>query len=113
MKKLIYFFLCVLVPAALFSQRQNLDSLLRVLPAQGQDTSRVLTLIEISWEYRGIGEMDNALRYGEEGIALAEKLDYTLGRAQLYSNMGAVHHSLSHYQKAIDLFEKALGIYEK
>jgi tetratricopeptide (TPR) repeat protein len=113
MRKYFFFFVFLLSSALSFAQRQNIDSMLRILSSQGQDTSRVLTLIEISWEYRAIGEMDKALQYGNEGIALAEKLDYALGRAQLYSNTGAIHHSLSHYSKAIELFEKALELYEK
>ncbi|MFL5753713.1 MAG: tetratricopeptide repeat protein [Bacteroidia bacterium] len=113
MKRFLFFLTLVYaLPASFRAQTYNTDSMLLVLPKQAEDTNKVTTLTEISWSYRAVGEMEESLDYAKQGIALAEKLNYKIGMANLYSNTGALYHSLSRYAKALSMYERSLQVYE-
>jgi hypothetical protein len=53
----------------------TLDSLEQVLPQQKEDTSKVLLLGNLAYSYAFL-EADKGLYYGQQGLQLAEKLNY-------------------------------------
>jgi len=64
-------------PAQLEGQGR-IDSLLRQLPKANEDTNKVKLLIDLSHTYYSINP-DEGIRFGKEGLALAQKLDWKKG----------------------------------
>ena len=73
---------------------------------------------KISMEYRDLGELNEALYYGEKALALREIIpeDDTEGQfilADIYNNMGNLYSSLGDFGNALAYSEKALSICER
>jgi tetratricopeptide (TPR) repeat protein len=77
-----------------------------------QNTDRVNTLNELCWEYRFV-DLEKALSYGEEALALANKLKFNAGAANAYVNMAYINIHLCNYDIASDYYGRAQRIYEK
>ena len=60
--------------------KDRIDSLLRQLPKASEDTNKVKLLIDLSHTYYSINP-DEGLKFGKQGLALAEKLDWKKGIA--------------------------------
>jgi hypothetical protein len=76
-KLLLLFIISVLVQKQSQAQLQGqgrIDSLLVQLPKANEDTSKVKLLIDLCHTYYSINP-DEGLRFGKEGLALAETLD--------------------------------------
>src|SRR6478735_11104903 len=58
----------------------RIDSLLGQLPKANEDTNKVKLLIDLSHTYYSINP-DEGLKFGKQGLALAEKLDWKKGMA--------------------------------
>jgi len=58
----------------------RIDSLLAQLPKAKEDTNKVKLLIDLSHTYYSINP-DEGLRFGKQGLALAEKLEWKMGIA--------------------------------
>jgi tetratricopeptide (TPR) repeat protein len=86
-----------------------LDSLLKVLKAEGDDTSKVKTLIDIGWEY-SYSDIASTDKYAKEGLALSEKLNYDEGRAQAYELLGISDRNKTTYSSALENFNKSLQL---
>jgi len=84
MKKLfllIIIFLCVQKPSrAQLQGKDRIDSLLQQLPKGSEDTNKVKLLIDLSHTSYSINP-DEGLKFGKQGLALAEKLDWKKGIA--------------------------------
>ena len=89
----------------------RIDSLEGELQKKTEDTGKVLLLDMLSYEESNYNA-DAALKYGEEGLALAEKLEWQKGIAQSYNSIGTSYLSLSKTDMAMEYFEKALKINE-
>jgi len=82
--------------AAINKIRQSLLSAL--------DTTRILLLEKLSSELKG-SRPDTALLLAEEGLALAEDIDYKKGEAVCLNRMGTILRSTGNYPLA---FEKLI-----
>jgi len=60
-----------------------IDSLVNRLPKTKEDTSKVMMLNDIGLTYYSINP-DEGLKYGKQGLALAEKLKWKRGVAYAY-----------------------------
>lgn len=88
------------------------DSLLRFLPAQKEDTNKVLTLYRLcSCYYYDDPKM--AINYGKQALVLAEKLEYKKGIASSCNNLGIAYDNIGEFEKAAKLFFRSMKLKEE
>lgn len=85
------------------------DSLKQVLRSLPEDTVRVMTLISLGQLYEG-NASDSAIYYYEESLRLSEKLNYTRGVINYYTNVTFVYNLLGRADTSLTLNLKALEI---
>jgi len=119
MKKILFVY-CLLFTAFCFSQSTNpqIDSLLTLLKKDKEDTNKVIHLNKLSREYIIIGIYDSTIYYGNQAIALCDKIlnpkSVILNlRASAYNTIGVVYRQQGDYPKGLDYFFKALKMYEE
>jgi len=109
--KLVQFLFLLSLVGQSFAQTSQIDSLKAVLESSKEDTSKVNTLIEICVsEYRS--SPADAIAYGNEALALADKLDYKKGLAQAFKYIGMGHYFLGDYWETINLWQQSLSYFE-
>jgi tetratricopeptide (TPR) repeat protein len=104
----------------LFSQNRKIDSLLRVLRTQPNDTNRIFTLNALSWEIKN-NNPDSSLVVAGEALKLAgeffekgkgkEKTTGRRGMANVYLNSGWYNYMLGDFRNGLKNTGKALAIY--
>jgi len=97
---------------SLNAQTNVKDSLYQLLKKQKEDTSRVLLLSDISFEYLD-SNPDTAMVLALEALSLAQKIDFEKGEAVGINRVGTPYDVLANYPKAMDYFLQALRINEK
>lgn len=98
---LIFF---LFLPGVFFAQDKKFaDSLVKVLQT-AEDTHRVAVLKDLSY-YNRVNNPDAALKYANEAIALAHKLDFML--MECYMQKGLVYYNLSQNDSAVKYFKIA------
>ncbi len=90
----------------------KIDSLLRKLPTYAEDTDKVKILSKLSFLYYAISP-DTGIKYGEEAVTIAQKLNWHKGLALAYNALGVNYQYSSNYPKALYYLEKSLRIYEQ
>jgi signal transduction histidine kinase len=96
----------------------KLDSMLKVLAGEKEDTNMVKTLSRISQYYYYAAPL-NAFPYANKALALAEKLNWKRGISNIHNNLGlfigdtgnnklAIEHYLVSYKLNIELGAKSL-----
>ncbi len=88
-----------------------LDSMLAELPTAKEDTNKVNLLNDLSWDYAQINP-DEGIKYGLQGLALAEQLGWKKGIAKADNNLGNNYQSKSDYPKALEYYFKSLKMNE-
>lgn len=106
---LLLFIVCAAATAHAQLQGQPLiDSLISRLGTAKEDTNKVMLLNDISLTYYSINP-DEGLKYGQQGLALAEQLDWKLGKAYAYKVIaGNYGYGKSDYARAIEYSQKSL-----
>ena len=117
MKKLL-----VLIIISLFIQEQlraqlqgqnRIDSLLGQLPKVNEDTNKVKLLIDLSHTYYSINP-DESLRFGQQALALAEKLEWKKGVANACRTIaGNYGYGKSDYATALKYSLQALDQFKE
>ena len=92
-----------------FSMADPQDSLRSLLNRQGQDTSRVHTLLEYSSVIQTI-DPEQAVVFAEEARALSEKLGYLPGLALSLKKIGLVYKTQGKNKEAVLTFQESLKI---
>ena len=94
-------------------QGQSLiDSLVNRLPKTKEDTSKVMMLNDIGLTYYSINP-DEGLKYGKQGLALAEKLKWKRGVAYAYKVIaGNYGYGKSEYGPALEYSLKSLEVFK-
>lgn len=111
MKK--YFLLLLFVGATITTHAQLqgqplIDSLIARVATVKEDSNKVMLLNDISLAYYSINP-DEGLKYGQEALELAEKLDWKLGKAYAYKVIaGNYGYGKSDYSRAIEYSTKSL-----
>ena len=59
------------------AQNQEIDSILKLIKTDKEDTVKTIHLISIGIEYTIHGDYGKGLEYGKSGLALAKKLNFT------------------------------------
>lgn len=117
MKKLL-FLACIICIAAQtgFTQlrgQARIDSLLSGLQASKSDTLQAKVLIDLSYTYNSI-DPDKGISYGQQGLAMAEKLRWRKGVADAYKALGVNYgFGKSEYSESLAAFSKSLAISEE
>jgi len=113
--KRVLLLLLTLSNSNLYAQKQGqprIDSLLKELPKQKEDTNRVNLLNSLSWDYSSINPTEG-IKYGQQGLDLATKLAWKEGIAWGNHSLGSNYQHKSDYPKAIEYEFKALKISEE
>jgi len=111
----LFFLIILLFPLSLFAQKQGqalVDSMLKQLPQLKEDTNKVKLFGSISFEYRKFNP-DEGIKYGKEGVALAEKLGWKKGIADCANCVGINYMSKSDFTNALEYYFKALKLNEE
>ena len=114
MRKQLCILLLLFTALPAYSQKQGralIDSLLTELPGAQEDTNKVNMLATLCFNYYPINP-DTGIRYGMEGLKLAEKLHWQYGIAQTNGYMGINYAVKSEYARAIEHFLRALKAHE-
>ncbi|MGZ3864415.1 MAG: SpoIIE family protein phosphatase [Bacteroidia bacterium] len=117
MKKLFFtfFVLCqVLCLPAGFSQEQKLIDSLRNILKNGKltDHERSNALERLGWNV-SYHDLEEGLRYAEEGLTIAIRTNDTMQMADAYNVIGTIHMDLGNIPQAIDNLQKAIVFCEK
>ncbi len=110
--------ICLLLFTALFRQNataqlfSEVDSLRFELAKSQPDTNRVnlYRRIAIALEYT---YPDSAMVYAQQGLRLAEKLDFPKGKAQALNEIGSVLFLTGNYSAALEIYLRSLVIREE
>ncbi|MBL0340863.1 MAG: tetratricopeptide repeat protein [Bacteroidetes bacterium] len=111
MKKIVFLMLLMSIfraPASAQKQGQErIDSMLVVLKSSAEDTNKVTLLNDICFTYYAINP-DEGLIFGNQALALAEKLKWKYGIAQANSRIGSNYFGKADYPNALTFWLKAL-----
>ncbi len=109
--KTLFIFNLLIIP--LFSLSQSkLDSLLSELDRSEDNVEKVLLYKEVSKQYFNLN-IDSAITYGKQGLALAERIDFQEGAADINNNLGIFYRTIGLYNISIDYYFKSLEIKEQ
>jgi serine phosphatase RsbU (regulator of sigma subunit)/uncharacterized protein HemY len=89
------------------------DSLLTLVKTDKEDTSKVIHLMQLCHANVNFGLYDTALRWGNEALQLAQRLDFKKGLASVYENIGAAYWYRSDYPKSLENWLNALKIHKE
>lgn len=112
MKKIILLLLVTLISGYTNAQTGNRDSIKQMLLNDKQDTSRVLTLANLSFTYID-SKPDTMMILALQALELSRKISFVKGEAVSLNRIGGAYNSFGNYLKALDCFLQALKINEK
>lgn len=112
MKKIIPFLLFNLAIVYSNAQTGNPDSIRLQLQNDKNDTSRVLHLADLSFEYLE-SNPDTTMKLALEALSLSRKIGFLKGEAVSLNRVGNAYDILGNYPKSLEYFLKALQINEK
>jgi tetratricopeptide (TPR) repeat protein len=108
--------LLICVPLSLPAQQKQgqplIDSLLRELPKQKEDTNKVNVLCKLASENREINP-DEGMRYGNLGLILAERLGFRKGLSAAHYVIGTVYTTQGNLPEALKSQSAALKLAEE
>ncbi|MGD0712130.1 MAG: adenylate/guanylate cyclase domain-containing protein [Bacteroidales bacterium] len=111
-KRLFILLFFILFLSFSYSQTNKIDSLLKVLVNEKEDTSRVNILNDLYRQYQ-FSDWDTAFAYAEKALALAESSGFQRGIGSSLNNIGFYYFNngkssiaLEYYLKANDIFSQ-------
>jgi signal transduction histidine kinase/lipopolysaccharide biosynthesis regulator YciM len=109
-KSKIAILLCLFIINTIAAQNQPAaDSLKTIISLQKQDTTEVNALVYLS---RQQTQVDSAFKYVQQGLLLAQKINYKKGEADCYLQIAAINSNfLNDYSTSIKNLYDALKIY--
>ncbi len=114
MLRRINIFLIVICFTNIFSQQSKIDSLLNLLKGQKNDSSTVITLNLLTFQYLSTGNYTKAFQCANNVIDLSQTLVPSFyikkAMAYAYSNMGIVIHKQGNYPKALIQYFNSLKL---
>jgi signal transduction histidine kinase len=112
MRKITFIIVLLATTAFVQGQSKRIDSLRQVLQTEKEDTSRVLTLINLARAYLN-SKPDSSLALAREGLSLAKKITFKTGEARCLMTIANVFNVSGNYPRALELFLQALKIAEE
>ena len=92
--------------------RQSIDNLKHQLALVKQDTSRVILLCEIGYQYRNF-HADSGMFYLQQGLSLARKINFLRGEVRALERIAANERVRGNLIQSLDMSYKSLEIAEK
>jgi two-component system NtrC family sensor kinase len=113
MKLLIKIFFLLFLPVFVVAQVQHnqLDSMHQVVRHAANDTIRMDAYTKLGFYYDDVN-LDSAVYYGEQGIAIARQLGLKLNEAEILMNTSFPLSKMGNYPGALKLLTQALTIAE-
>ncbi len=114
-KSLLLVIYCSLITIHCSAQlhgQARIDSLLKELPKQKEDTNKVNLLNNLSLDYSSI-DPDEGIKYGKQGVALAHKINWKKGLEAVNSTLGSNYQTKTDYSEALKYHFKALKMAEE
>jgi len=102
--------LCNLI---LQGQNNHIDSLLRLIKNDKEDTNKVIHSVKLCRKYGSAANYDSALYFAKSGLELAKNLGFKKGIRLCYGSMGIVCDEIADYPRALEYFFEALKIDEQ
>jgi len=112
MKKIILLLLLCICITSINAQTGNRDSIKQLLQNDKEDTSRVIDLANLSFEYVE-SKPDTMMILALQALELSRRIGFLKGEAISLNRVGNAYSSLSNYPKGMEFFLKALQINEK
>jgi two-component system NtrC family sensor kinase len=109
--KRILFILLVFITFNSYAQDRTADSLKQLLNTEIADTTRVLVLRSLAYQYCET-KPDTALILGQQGLAIARQNGFVRGEAGCLSSLGLIFMKNGNYSKSLDYYLQALKLYE-
>src|SRR5690348_12690422 len=100
MKRFLLIFLVFGYSLNLAAQDHELDSLLNRLKTAGKDTTQVQLLLSIAKKY-SLNDPDRTLEFARKAKELSSSLNYPVGIAQAFKQVGIVYYKKSDWAEAI------------
>ncbi len=99
--------------SVLFAQKQEIDSLKKVLPTYAEtDTNYLNTLNELAYKYYTINP-DTTLILAEKTLSISRQSLYEKGQVEALRNKGLAFYVKGDYAQALKLYSEALPLAEK
>ncbi|MCZ2222623.1 MAG: tetratricopeptide repeat protein, partial [Chitinophagales bacterium] len=111
MKKIVLLIFPLILFALQINAQKNkhiIDSIENTIKTQ-TNTTLVKSYSELTWQYRLVNR-NKAIYYGHKGIALAKKINDSLGLAQVYNDLGIIYYDKEQYDSSIYLYNESLKI---
>ena len=108
-KTLLFTLLLAFIWSFGLAQNKETDSLTYQLAIAKHDTNRVLIMSELSNKYLRT-KLDSSLKYSQQALALARKINFIKGEASALINIGFGYRESGELPKAIDFALKAMTI---
>ncbi len=96
---------------ALRAQTNEIDSLIKVVKNQTEDTTKVNNLNTLCQDLSS-SNPDTAIYFGNLALAAARRLEFVTGEALALKNLGNIYYRMSDYTRAYELYNKSLALYE-
>ena len=110
--KRILSFIVVVFCLSFISKAQTIDSLVYLLDKSEADTIAIRIKARISWEYRGEGNYQKAIRYAEEALTEAEYIKFNTGIADACNALAAIYDEQGLYPKSLKYYTRTMKIHE-
>jgi signal transduction histidine kinase len=110
-KKIIFIFIFFTLYGEGFAQNKLTDSLKHLLIITKEDTSRVMTTIDMALQYRNTNP-DSAIYYCDQALTLTRKIKFKRGEAYALTTMGLAMREKGELPKSLQLQIQALQIAE-
>lgn len=110
---LLVIYVLLSLPNHAQAQNKTIDSLQKVLETAQDDTNKVKTLNRLGWKHLRLSNYNDALHYVENAKVLAEKLNYTVGLANSFNNIGNVYREQGNFPEALKNFFASLKLSEE
>jgi signal transduction histidine kinase len=85
---------------------QEIDSVAKTLPKAKDDTNKVLKLIDLCID-AGYYDLNKSREFARQGVAVSEKINYTLGKGRTIYLWGTCETDMSNYTRADSLLRVA------
>lgn len=95
------------------SDSLRIDSLKKVLQAQGENTNKVNTLIELSRNLARNEQVESAFQYANNASLLAEKINFPEGRGKAMNLIGSIYRHQKQYPESLKNYLAAIKIFEE
>ncbi|GAB4399084.1 MAG: hypothetical protein OHK0053_18680 [Microscillaceae bacterium] len=107
----LYAFVFLINPApGLGQELRKVDSLHTAYMQAGQDTTRILILTQIAFNYYEVNR-DTCILLAQKALHWAKEIKYAKGQAAAYTSLGDGYASKCNYQVSLNCYEQALDIY--